>query len=134
VEYFLKDEKDFLTKIQANDNGEGLDFVHVGEFELFEEGNHPEDTYSCTKEELYLIQQLEQRGFVDRRWETKEGFNVGLTPLGHDQIEWHRSNTFFRKGFRWLGSWADKVLASIVTPILVSILTVLALRYLGLTK
>lgn len=57
-----------------------------------------------------------------------------MTREGYIQLEKYRD----MRGWRWwhnqVSKWADRIFASILTPILVSILTVLVMQYLGLKE
>ena len=84
--YSFEKEKELLFLIELQDSGDGLSFVHVGQYERYDEQDVEDGSYACDKERFYLIQQMGYRGLIERRWETKDGFNLFLTPAGHDQI------------------------------------------------
>ena len=75
-------EKELLFLIELQDSGDGLSFVHVGQYERYDEQDVEDGSYACDKERFYLIQRMGYRGLIERRWETKDGFNLFLTPAG----------------------------------------------------
>ncbi|MEG3660812.1 hypothetical protein [Celeribacter halophilus] len=57
-----------------------------------------------------------------------------LTMSGHERIKWHRENTVARRILRWIQGFVDGALKSVLTPIIVSVVTVCVLNYLGLNQ
>ncbi|TCS61457.1 hypothetical protein EDD52_11154 [Primorskyibacter sedentarius] len=58
--------------------------------------------------------------------------SVKIRPSGHEAAEFFRENTWLRRVLKYLGHWTDRLLQSVIVPIVVAVLTVLILNYLGL--
>ena len=91
------------------------------------EGEHPADP-----DRQYMLKQMKERGFLAVSNDYKQGVKTRLTPAGHDRLLWHRENTWLGRIGRAIWSVADMALSSIVTPIVVSVLTVLVMKWLDL--
>lgn len=102
-----------------------------------------------SKSKIALIEQLSASGLIEivkpeRVYRPGEMVYGGLAQMlpkktfyitsdGYNFIEEYRNNFWWKKGMRMLSGWADKAMTSILLPIVVALLTVLALNYFGLT-
>lgn len=67
------------------------------------------------------------RQFADGTW-----YGVRLTQSGHARLERLESSKGWRPVFLWFGRVLDRGFNTVVLPIIVSVLTVLSLKYFGL--
>jgi hypothetical protein len=94
-----------------------------------------------TTEDIVGINANELEGYLDLMFDeklldgrrSKDGVeNMHLTVAGRRHLYELRRNAWHKKLVRVILSWMDKAMTSIFLPILVSVLTVLMIRYLGL--
>ncbi|QIE46789.1 hypothetical protein G5B38_15350 [Pseudohalocynthiibacter aestuariivivens] len=131
-------EEDLLALIECDDTGDGLPFY---DHHLITTNAYP-TTYqsSCLNYEdwnnqrRYSLGIMRDSGLISFSGETFESVHVSLTIIGHAKLEEYRQDKPLRNGLRWLGRQTDKLLSSLVLPIIAAVLTVLALNFLGLNK
>ena len=125
-----------LLKFEADDDGDGLSFY---DHEYVSSNNYDLDFKNralsfpnLDPKTRYHLKNMAERGQLDEHESTAEWSRYSLTALGHDVIEIHRQNAFYKRALRLITSWMDKAMTSILLPIVVSVLTVLALRFFDL--
>jgi len=126
--------KDLVFAIEDADEGRGVTYYdpEPSKFgERFEqEAKNGPFLDSATR---FHLREMENRGWI-RLTET-HGFSIAeIKPLGHEAADFFRANVWWKKAARYTFHWTDRLLQSVLVPIVVSVLTVLVLQYFGLSK
>ena len=124
--------RDLIFKIEAEDVGEEVQFFD-SELSGFPEDFQKKAAHGPKLDEKtrYHLREMETRGWIG--FIEAQGFSYAkMLPQGHAAADFFRSNSWWRRGGRYLARWSDRILQSVVVPIVVSVVTVLVLRYFGL--
>ncbi len=135
MKYQISQEKLILEVIERNDDGEGFgtDFPEfLSQFGF--ESRDKEEVAAMWENFCYQIRQIEQRGFIKVSPIGDTAISLELLPLGHEQLEFHRKNTWYFKVVSVLCRWMDKAMTSVVFPIVAAVLTVFVMQFFGLAN
>jgi len=137
VRYDNSKELGFLELLETNDDGQGVEFYDIEymnsqnfDYDYKEKANSAQNLSPDTK---YALRIMESDGLISEKWRHDEGVCYLLTAEGHRKLGWHRSNTLASRILRHLKMLLENSTKSVLLPILVTVLTVLALRFLGLS-
>ena len=140
MKYDLENEKRLLLLLEREDEGVGVTFSdhaylketarHYRKDQIEEYCNN----HDLTDGDRYHFDKMKNVGLVKEHSAAPESIQIGLTLLGHERLEQHRQNVLWRRFVRLISNVFEKTATSIIVPIVVSVVTVLVMRYLGLEK
>jgi len=138
VNYSVETERALLELLEEHDLGAGVTFSdhelvssrsYLGNAKVQLLANRNLDDRT-----RYHFSQMVERGYAKTLSDCDDWTQYSIAPQGHDRLEWHRQNTFWHRSKRFVAGVFEKAAASIITPIIVSVLTVLVMKYLGLNQ
>ena len=135
MKYDVETEKGILLKLEANNDVNGYWFSNHRMLEkpLREDIREKISSRDDLNPDVeYHLSQMLTAEFVVFKHSTEYETLVAMLPSGHIRLDWHRNNTRIKRTLRWLSAKIDMALTSVFLPIVVSILTVVAMRTLGL--
>jgi len=131
-------ERKLLEVLEEKDTGSGLAFSDHDAVKQTKLRNVIRDRLvqneDYTAEIRYHFEIMERSGFVNFLQDSHNETVIQMTHAGHSRLDFIRDNTWRRRIVRSVVRWVDSAVTSIFTPIVVSILTILAINYLGINK
>ena len=135
MKYDFDTEKSILLKLENSNDVNGYWFSNhrILERQLREDVRETILSHDdLTPEMDYHLGLMRQSGLVIFTHSNELETLVAMQPSGHTRLDWHRNNTPIRRTLRWFSAKIDLALTSIFLPIVMSILTVVAMRTVGL--
>lgn len=136
MRYLVSLEEKILKVIEKEDDGEGLSTEFpsfLSQFGIEHSGETAEAKEQWERFD-YHVNQMESRGFLKVTHLADDCYCLELLPMGHERLEFHRNNIWYRRAGRKLGDWFDKATTSILMPIIAAVLTVLVMQYFGIAR
>lgn len=97
------------------------------------EGSTEEKVGMSVSERRFLLAHMHDNNLIKGVF-TKDGaMNLHLTYQGHSWLQEYRNNTKLKQAFRWVGRQLDKLFSSIVLPVIAAVVTVLVMKYFGIS-
>ena len=97
------------------------------------EGPTKEKVGMSVSERRFLLAHMHDNNLIKGVF-TKDGaMNLHLTYQGHSWLQEYRDNTKLKQAFRWVGRQLDKLFSSIVLPVIAAVVTVLVMKYFGIS-
>jgi DNA-binding MarR family transcriptional regulator len=131
---------EYINEWNSNpDSPEGhcsFEYVALASEIRFERGIAIDDPERPARKVKRILEELENRGFVNRDWEALNGMStsVRLTNSGHLRLESLRETVGWRRVGKIVVKVSEAILRSIIIPIIVALLTVVIASEFGIPK